>query len=551
MDISMIFFLNAIFVSVVNYLGGREALLCSLLFTLGVYYKRKDKVLALVLMGMTISLYGNYSLRTMEKLKPDKTYEFQMEVISDRAKIIKVDEKYLKAGYYPVLDKFLEEGSYNTLGRVDKIEENRAEIVILKEEKIETRIRDFLNNRVDKVGSDFSYEFQNFIKAVLLGRKEGISQEIRKKFNYTGTSHILVISGLHIGIIIASILFLLKGLPYQIRYGLAGIILTAYCYGVGFTPSVQRAFIMGILYLAAKIFYEEREMIKALMVAFIVSNFINPYAVRSISYQMSYLALSGILFLDPKVKECLGEILPAKIMKYKVVDFLILSFSIQIILMPIFLYYFRVLPLFSFIPNLVVIPLGSVTVLMLFISLLLSFAGLEKLLIPMGYGFYKILIFIIDIFSKISFLTLTFYGRISLLYIFLYVIILLFILLKKEKIRRYWYISLGIIPLIFFVPSQRVEKLDLKWMSYRSIPNKVLFLNKKIERRDLLMLKDNRINRLDYIVTSYEMKDEELKKAYPGAANMILSKGEGIRIEDEYFINEKGKIKIKIKGNER
>ncbi|WP_028855260.1 ComEC/Rec2 family competence protein [Psychrilyobacter atlanticus] len=546
MDISMIFFLNAIFVSVVNILGGREALLFSLLFIIGIYFKRKDKILVLVLMGMTIFLYGNYSLRTMEKLSVGKTYEFQMETISDRAKIIKADEKYLKINYYPILDKFLEEGSYNVLGRIGKIENNRVEMVILKEEKIETKIRDFLNNKVDKVGSDFSYEFQNFIKAVLLGRKEGISEEIREKFNYTGTSHILVISGLHIGIIIVSILFLLKRLPYQIRYGLAGVILTAYCYGVGFTPSVQRAFIMGILYLAAKFFYEEREMIKALMVAFIVSNFINPYAIRSISYQMSYLALTGILFLDPKVKECLGEILPKKLMKYKVVNFLILSFSIQIILIPIFLYYFRVLPLFSFIPNLIVIPLGSVTVLILFISLLLSFIGLEKVLIPIGYMSYKALIIIIGIFSEIPFLTLTFYGKISLLlYIFLYVIILLFILFKREKIRRYWYISLGIIPLIFLVPSQRIEKLDLKWMNYRSVPNKILFLNKKPERRDLILLKDSGINRLDYIVTSYEMKNDELRKAYPGAENTILNKGEGLRVEDEYFTNEKGKIKIK------
>jgi len=546
MDISIIFFLNVIFVSIVNLLGGKEALLCSLLFILGVYIKKKDKMLALILMGMTMFIYINYSTRTMEKLSEDKIYEFQMEVISDRAKIIKVDEKYLKTSYYPILDKFLEEGSYNTLGRVRKIEENRVEMSILKEEKIETRIRDFLNNRADKVGAEFSYEFQNFIKAVLLGRKEGISEEIRKKFNYTGTSHILVISGLHIGIIIFSILTLLKRLPYQIRYVLAGIILTAYCYGVGFTPSVQRAYIMGILYLAAKIFYEEREMTKALMVAFIVSNVINPYAIRSISYQMSYLALVGILFLDPKVKEHLGDLLPKKIMKYNIIKFLILSFSIQIILIPIFLYYFRVLPLFSFIPNLIVIPLGSATVLMLFISLLLSFVGLEKILIPVGYMLYIILIFIIDMFSKIPFLTLAFYDRISLLlYIFLYVIILLFILFKREKIRRYWYISLGIIPLVFLVPSQRIEKLDLKWVNYRSIPNKVLFLNKKLERRDLLLLKDNGINRLDYIVTSYDMKNKELKKAYPNAIETILNKGEGIRVGDEYFINEKGKIKIK------
>jgi len=545
MDINMIFLLNAVFISIGNLLGGREALLCSLLFITGVYFKKKDKILILLLSGITIFLYINYSLKTMESLKADKTYEFQIDVVSDRTKIIKADGKYLKVNYYPVLDSFLEDGSYNVLGKVDKIEDSRVELQIIKDERIETRIKDLLKNKVEKLVSTFPYEFQNFTVAVLLGRKEGISEETIEKFNYTGTSHILVISGLHIGIIIFSILALLKSFPYQIRYILAGIILTAYCYGVGFTPSVQRAYIMGILYLGAKIFYEEREMKKALMLAFMVSHFINPYAVRSISYQMSYLALAGILFLYPEIKKYSEEFLPKKLKKYKAVDFLILSFSIQLILIPIFLYYFRVLPLFSFLPNLIVIPVGSAVVQTLFIALLLSFVGLGKILIPLGYYLYKLLIFIIDIFSKIPFLTLSFYVKISLLlYIFLYLIILLFILFEREKIRKYWYIALGIIPLIFIVPSQRREKLDLKWMNYRSTPNKVLFLNKKPERRELLLLKDSGINKLDYIVTSYEMKNKELKKAYPEAVTTVLNKGEGIKVEEEYFINEKGKIKI-------
>ena len=159
---------------------------------------------------------------------------------------------------------------------------------------------------------------------------------------------------------------------------------------------------MGLIFLGAKIFYEEREMTKALIIAFIVSSFINPYAIRSISYQMSYLALIGILFLYPKVKELLGGILPDKFNKVKVIDFLILSFSIQLILIPLFLYYFRVLPLFSFLPNLIVIPLGSILVQVLFIALLLSFVGLGGFLIPLGFYLYQLLIFIINTFFKVT-----------------------------------------------------------------------------------------------------------------------------------------------------
>jgi len=546
MDINMIFFLNIIFISMINLLGGIEALLCSLLFILVVYFKRQDRTLTLVLSIGMIFLYINYNLKTIDNLKVNKTYEFKIEMISNRTKILKADEKNLKLDYYLVLDEFFEDGFYNILGKIDKIEGRRIEIEVLKDEKIETSIKDFLDDRVEKLVSDFPYEFQVFTKAVLLGRKDGISQETKKKFNYTGTAHILIISGLHIGIIIFSILFVLKRLPYQIRYGSAEVILTLYCYGIGFTSSVLRAYIMGILYLSAKIFYEEREIKKALILAFIVSSFINPYAIRSISYEMSYLALVGILFLYPKIKGEIGEIIPQRLKKSKAIDLLILSFSIQIILIPIFIYYFRVLPLFSFIPNLIVIPVGSITVQVLFISLLLSFIGLGKILMPLGYYLYKLLNLIVDIFYKIPFLTLSFYVKISiLLFVYLYILILLFIIFEKKKIRQYWYIVLGIIPLVFITPSQRKERLDLQYMNYRNDSNRILFLSKKPERRELLLLKDSGINRLDYIVTSYGMKDEKLKKVYPRAEYKILNKGEKIKVGKEYFINEKGQIKIK------
>jgi len=546
MDINMIFFLNIIFISMINILGGIEALLCSLLFILIIYLKKQDITLTVVLVVISIFLYINYNLKTIENLEINKTYEFKIEVVSNSAKILKTDGKYLKIDYYPILDEFFEDGSYNVLGRVDKIKDTIVEIIILKDEKVETPIKDLLDNKVENMIYDFPYNFQKFTKAILLGRKDGISLDIKKKFNYTGTAHILVISGLHIGIIIFSILFILKKLSYQIRYGLAGIILTLYCYGIGFTPSVLRAYIMGILYLSAKIFYEEREMKKALILAFIVSSFINPYAIRSISYQMSYLALVGILFLYPKIKEDIKEVISEKFERSKIIDYVILSFSIQVMLMPIFLYYFRSIPLFSFIINIIVIPIGSLTVQVLFLAFLLSFIGIGKFLVPLGYYFYKILDLIIDIFYKIPFLTLTFYVKISvLLFIYLYFLILFFIIFEIKIIKKYWYIVLGIVPLIFIGSFQRDEKLDLEQIYYRNTSNRILFLNKEPDRRDLLLLKDSGIKRLDYIVTSYNLESEELKKAYPRAEYMILNKGEKIEVEDEYFINKKGKIKVK------
>ena len=164
MDINMIFFLNIIFISMINILGGIEALLCSLLFILIIYLRKQDITLTIVLVVISIFLYINYNLKTIDNLEINKTYEFKIEVVSNSAKILKTDEKYLKIDYYPILDEFFEDGSYNVLGRVDKIKDTIVEIIILKEEKVETPIKDLLDNKVENMIYDFPYNFQQFTK---------------------------------------------------------------------------------------------------------------------------------------------------------------------------------------------------------------------------------------------------------------------------------------------------------------------------------------------------------------------------------------------------
>jgi competence protein ComEC len=145
---------------------------------------------------------------------------------------------------------------------------------------------------------------------------------------------------------------------------------------------------------------------------------------------MSYLAIIGILFLYPKIRSRL----PKKLTKSKIISFLILSFSIQIILTPIFLYYFKTLPLLSFIPNLVIIPLGSILVQVLFVGLLLSFINMSFLVTPLGYYLYKLLDFIVSKLSEIPYLTINIDMEISLLlYVVLYAIIFLWVVIPEKN----------------------------------------------------------------------------------------------------------------------
>ena len=140
-------------------------------------------------------------------------------------------------------------------------------------------------------------------QALLLGLRDGLDSDVVDTFRATGTSHVLAISGLHVGIVLSMGLSLAAWVIGRRRhlYLLAPLVLIwAYALLAGMSPSVTRAAIMGTVYLVALLLGRPRSALPALGLAAALMVALDPTILWMISFQLSFTAVTGIvLFADP------------------------------------------------------------------------------------------------------------------------------------------------------------------------------------------------------------------------------------------------------------
>ena len=236
-------------------------------------------------------------------------------------------------------------------------------------ERVRRPIRDFFRKKL-------SNENQALYGALILGERHAIDAELREPFNRAGLGHILAVSGLHIGLVAWLTFFLAKRL-FSLSYNLAlkrdihrlAAIITcfpviAYTCIAGLQVSSQRAMIMALAYLFSIILGREKEVWSTLCLAAIIILAIDPHALYSISFQLSFCAVIGILWLGTAIFKKIP--LPFKETKQKTIfntlylyitGLIVVTFSAMIFLLPITTYYFHRISLVSIVANLTVIPI--------------------------------------------------------------------------------------------------------------------------------------------------------------------------------------------------
>lgn len=139
-------------------------------------------------------------------------------------------------------------------------------------------------------------------QGILLGLRSNIPDSVSQAFSRTGTAHLLAISGLHIGIIIGMLLslgILVFGRQRSIYIWLALLGIWLYALLTGMRPPVIRGAIMGSLFLLAESLGRQRSAITALAFAAAVMVGIEPQILWEVSFQLSFLAMAGLVFLYP------------------------------------------------------------------------------------------------------------------------------------------------------------------------------------------------------------------------------------------------------------
>lgn len=251
--------------------------------------------------------------------------------------------------------------------------------------------RDFLLDKLDKIFRE-EYSLSSFSKAAILGEKGSLDTDFSNMFKNTGLSHLIVISGLHVGLVIIVFLRIFEHFvfPYSLKYTLTWILLTVYCMTVGFSVSVLRTYITGSIMIFAKLFFEEADGKKSFFISMIITLIIMPYSLFDISFQLSYGAVAGILFVFPVMEKKYTLLFKVndKFLDY-IIRMILLSLIIQIMTVPVFVHNFQILPIAAFLSNIVGIPLGTLVIQGIFLLLLINIFGIEI--------FNEVLVFIVKI----------------------------------------------------------------------------------------------------------------------------------------------------------
>ena len=249
-------------------------------------------------------------------------------------------------------------------------------------EKSINKIKLTITENIEKV---LEKEEEQIVKGLILGDTTVLEEELKEKFQVANISHVLAVSGMHIIYIIMGIEMLLKKLlgKRNVRYVvITGLIF--YMSITGFTSSIVRAGIMGIMNVVAFLVYKKNDIWTSMAISLEIILIQNPYAITGVGLQLSYLGTIGIILFSKNIKQYLDNIKWIKnnirIKRNKRIskivenlkDMISVTLSAQFMIFPIMLYHFNMIGIYFVITNILVSviigPIMFLSIIFIFVS---------------------------------------------------------------------------------------------------------------------------------------------------------------------------------------
>ncbi len=253
------------------------------------------------------------------------------------------------------------------------------------------------------------------VNALVTGDRSWLSADTAAAFRTSGASHILALSGLHLGII-----YLILGYATSILGNSPGartlrsIIIVSlsgtYTFITGASPSLVRAFLFILLSESARMLHRRSRPVNTFCAALMIQLAITPSVLTSIGFQLSYLAMTGILFLYPRLKAWFPETdKPAEteagkhiaiLLPEKLWDAAALAISCQLFTGTLAWLRFGTFPKYFLVTNILAMPLTSILMTLAVPAIVLQAAGLcPEFLITLTSHTASALIFIMNVIS--------------------------------------------------------------------------------------------------------------------------------------------------------
>lgn len=266
--------------------------------------------------------------------------------------------------------------------------------MLLSEDEIGIRNK-ALNLRKKCIDTYKSYGIKGnnlaILSALTLGYKNKLDEKVRQAYSGAGAMHVLAVSGLHVGIIYLVLNILLSWFAIfarlkKAKYTLILFVLWGYAFLTGLSPSVMRATVMFSFVLFGQITNKKVSIYNSLAASAFFLLLINPLLLFELGFQLSYIAVIGIVFFHPRIYKLIY-------FRYKILNWMwsltAVSIAAQLATFPITIYHFHQFPSYFWISNIGVTL--SAFILMLFSILFFTALGLPAIATIIAIAINKIL----------------------------------------------------------------------------------------------------------------------------------------------------------------
>ena len=387
----------------------------------------------------------------------------------------------------------------------------------------------------------FKEEELQVISALILGQQQDIAPEILHDYQYAGAIHILSVSGLHVGFILLFITFILKPLPKNkigntIRLVTILISLWGFALLAGLSPSVVRSVTMFSFVTIGLHLKRNTSIFHTLVVSILFILLFQPSFLFDIGFQLSYIALFFILWLQPLLSKLWQP--QNKILLY-FWDILTVSFAAQIGALPLSIYYFHQFPGLFFVTNLIIIPFLSVIMALgVLLMLLAAFDYVPRIpaqIVEWSISLLNKIINQIASFEQFIIKDIPFNW---LLLISLYLLLIaVFILLKKPQFRTFLFAMIALI--LFqatYFGSRWTNQSQKEWIVFNSRKNTLI--TERIGEKTWVYSNDSLLKNIpnNTLLQSYLVANFSTIQGYKKPQNTYFFKDKKILVIDRFGI---------------
>lgn len=361
----------------------------------------------------------------VKKNNPEKL-KYGMEIILEGKYIEPTEDRNYKGfNYKEYLKTKKIYGSFKA-EKISVIKENNVNFIL--------RISNNTRNKVIEIAKKIlPKETSSLLIGILIGERQYISEDITENFSKSSLSHILAISGSHISYIIIGITFILtksrtskKGM-----YIITILSLIFFIFITNFSSSVIRACIMGIIVLFAKIVYRKPDILTSISVSLLIILIDNPFTIKDIGLQLSYLGTIGIVYLNKPIANFLE-----KYMKKKIAKILAITISAQIMVLPVTVINFNNISTVFIISNIIAAPLTGGIILLGYANVLIGVISLDiaKVIAIITHSLVQLLIWTAEFTAKIPYSSITTITPHLITVIYYYIFI--YAILRKKLVKK-------------------------------------------------------------------------------------------------------------------